>query len=234
MNTKEFITKYFEETNEIMRDIDKGEIEKSVDILFEAWKTGKTVFTLGNGGSASTASHFAADLAKTVVNPSSEKEISSVQGFKTLCLNDNPANMTAWINDCGWDKVYAGQLNTLLEEGDIILILSVHGGSGWSGNIVRAMETAKAKKAKIIGLAGFDGGMLKKMADACMVVPKDSTPHTEGFHSVLQHLIIFRLKELVEAYQKNQSLIQLQEIQKNSPESIKPKIQQLINEFNLK
>jgi len=160
-------------------------------------KKAKKVITLGNGGSASTASHFAGDLLKTVANDSSMKDISVLKGFKAICLNDNSAALTAWINDSGWDKAYSGLLHTLLEEGDVVLLFSVHGGSGWSGNIVEAMKLAKERGAKLAGLAGFDGGKMKEMCDACVVVPKNSTPHVEGFHGVVQHLIIFRLKELI-------------------------------------
>ncbi len=197
---KEFIDKYMEETNEIIQDIDRDEINKFIEILFNAWKNGKQVITMGNGGSASTASHFTGDLLKTVANDSSQKEIRNVKGFKSICLNDNQPALTAWINDSGWENAYAGLLNTLLEEEDVILLVSVHGGSGWSGNIVKAMELAKKKNAKILGLAGFDGGKMKELGDSCIVVPKDSTPHVEGFHGVLQHCIIFRLKELIENY----------------------------------
>ncbi|MEI7719473.1 MAG: SIS domain-containing protein [archaeon] len=195
----EYIDKYLKETDDICRKINKEDLNKFIDILFSTWKSGKKVITMGNGGSASTASHFAADLSKTVANNSSMKEITSLRGFKAMCLNDNPASLTAWINDSGWDKAYAGLLNTFLDEGDVILLVSVHGGSGWSGNIVQAMELAKKRGAKIIGMAGFDGGKMKEMSDVCVVVPKDSTPHTEGFHSVIQHMVVDRLMELVQA-----------------------------------
>ena len=201
---KEFIDKYLEETNDIIRNIDREEINKFVNILFDVWRNGKKVITMGNGGSASNASHFSSDLSKTIINSSAEKDIvKNKKGFNSICLNDNPALLTAWINDCGWEKAYSGQLNNTLEKGDAILLLSVHGGSGWSGNIVEAMKVAKEKKAKILGLAGFDGGKMKEMSDACIIVPKDSTPHTEGFHGVLQHLIIERLCQLVDDYYKN-------------------------------
>ena len=197
---KEYIEKYLLETEEVCEQINREDINNFINILFEAWKNRKRVFTMGNGGSSSTASHFASDLAKTVSNDSSMKEINSVKGFSTLCLNDNPALLTAWVNDSGWDNVYAGMLNTLLEKEDVILLVSVHGGSGWSGNLVKAIEIAKKKGAKILGLAGFDGGQMKKLSDCCVVVPKDSTPHTEGFHLVIQHLVIDRLRELVKEY----------------------------------
>ncbi len=204
MENKEFVDKYMEETNEIIKDIGRNEINKAIEILFDAWKNNKKVITIGNGGSASTASHFASDLAKTVSYSSSDKELTKgKKGFRAFCLSDNSALLTAWTNDCGWENAYTGQLNNLLEEEDIVLLISVHGGSGWSGNLVKAMEFAKKRNAKIIGFTGFNGGLMKEMADVCVIVPKNSTPHVEGFHSVLQHLIVFRLKELIEEYSKN-------------------------------
>ncbi|MCK5624616.1 SIS domain-containing protein [Candidatus Pacearchaeota archaeon] len=211
--SKDFIDKYLEETKEIIQNIDRNEINNFIEILFEAWKKGKKVITMGNGGSSSTASHFVGDLLKTVVNDSSQKEIREVKGFRAICLNDNQPALTAWINDSGWENAYAGLLNTLLDEGDVILIISVHGGSGWSGNIIKAMEIAKKKNAKIIGLSGFNGGKIKEIGDSCIVVPKNSTPHVEGFHGVLQHCVIFRLKELIDEYTGFSLLTRLQEIE---------------------
>ena len=232
--TKEFIDKYMLETIEIINSVDRQEIEKFINILFEAWENGKKIITMGSGGSASTASHFAGDLLKTVANPSSDKEISDEKkGFKAICLNDNAACLTAWINDSGWDKAYQGLLNTLLDEGDVILLLSVHGGSGWSGNLVQAMELAKKRNAKILGLAGFDGGKMKEIADACIVVPKDSTPHVEGFHSVLQHLIVWSLKEKIEQNLQNPIIPRLQELSRDCTDNlIKEQIQNLIKNYS--
>jgi len=202
----DYIDSFLEGTSNIVRDIDKNEIEKFIKILFDTWKAGKKVITMGNGGSSSTASHFAGDLSKTVANDSSMKEISSVKGFRAMCLNDNIPSLTAWINDSGWDKAYSGLLNTHLDEGDTILLVSVHGGSGWSGNLVEAMELAKNRGAKILGLAGFDGGKMKELSDACVVVPMDSTPQIEGFHGVVQHLIVDRLRQLIQS-EKNDDMI---------------------------
>ncbi|MCR4284520.1 MAG: SIS domain-containing protein [archaeon] len=199
---KDYINHFLTETDGIIKNIDREEIDKIIKILFETWNSGKKVITMGNGGSASTASHFAGDLAKTVANDSSMKEIAKIKGFKAICLNDNAASLTAWINDSGWDKAYSGLLNTFLDEGDTILLLSVHGGSGWSGNLVEAMDLAKNRGAKIVGLAGFDGGKMKELSDACVVVPIDSTPQVEGFHGVVQHLIVDRLRELIQEASK--------------------------------
>jgi len=202
-HNKYFINKYILETQEIVGNLDKNEISNFIDILFDAWRKNKKVISMGNGGSASTASHFAGDLLKTVANDSNMKEISEIKGFKAICLNDNQPALTAWINDSGWDKAYSGLLNTLLDEEDVVLMISVHGGSGWSSNLIQAIEMAKKRKAKVLGLAGFDGGAMKQMCDSCIVVPKDSTPHTEGLHNVIQHLVVFRLKEMIENHIKD-------------------------------
>jgi len=229
---KKFIDKYIQETIEIVGDINKEEIDKFINILFNAWKNKKKVISMGNGGSASTASHFAGDLVKTVVNPSSKSEISETKGFKAMCLNDNQPALTAWINDSGWDKAYSGLLNTLLEEGDVILLISVHGGSGWSNNLAQAMDLAKKRKAKIIGLSGFDGGKIKEMADVCVVIPKNSTSHVEGLHSVIQHLIIWRLKELIEEESKSSTSSTLQQLKISCTDSIiKERLDVLISKY---
>ncbi|MEI6059016.1 MAG: SIS domain-containing protein, partial [archaeon] len=231
--TKEFITKYLQETEEIARKVDQEEIEKFTQILFKTWKMGKKVITIGNGGSSSTASHFASDLLKTVANTSDDKEVlESKKGFKAICLSDNVPALTAWINDSGWDATYKGLLNTLLEPGDTILLVSVHGGSGWSNNMVQAMELAKKRNANILGLAGFDGGKMKEMADSCIVVPKDSTPHVEGFHGVLQHLVVWMLKDLIDKDQKESTINKLQEIKGGSTDLLtKRLIEKTIEEY---
>lgn len=209
MENESYIKTYFLEAKEIIEMLEHlsvKEVSTAIEILFDAWKNGRKVFTMGNGGSASTASHFAGDLLKTVVNDSSVKEVRKQKGFKSICLNDNPAAFTAWVNDAGWENVYCGQLNTLLDKDDVVIIISVHGGSGWSGNLIKAAGIAKERGAKIIGLAGFDGGMMKTLSNVCLIIPRDSTPHVEALHGVLQHLIVFRLKEMIENYEEGSSV----------------------------
>lgn len=231
--SKEFIDKYLKETEEIVKTIDRAEIEKFINILFEAWKNNKKIITIGNGGSASTASHFAGDLLKTVVNDSSMKGINTTKGFRAICLSDNQPSLTAWINDAGWDSVYQGLLNTLLEERDVLLLVSVHGGSGWSGNLVQAMELAKKRNAKILGLAGFDGGKMKELCDSCIVVPKNSTFHAEGFHGVVQHLVVLRLQELILEYSTGSREYKLKELlHETSSELMREQIKELIAQYS--
>jgi len=145
------------------------------------------VFTMGCGGSASTATHFAADLAKTT------------GGFKAISLVDNIPLVSAYTNDLGWDSIFEGQLDAWLTKKDVLVGFSVHGGNRkWSGNLTKALNLAKKRGAKIIGFSGFDGGMLKKMADACIVVPTNNevygTPLVEAMHVVINHGLIFDLK----------------------------------------
>jgi len=183
------------EMQEIIRNLPKEDTDKFIEILFEAWKNEKQIFTIGNGGSASTATHLAADLSKTTI-------VEGKKRFKAFALTDNIPLMSAWTNDSGFEDVFKGQLENILEEGDVVIGISVHGGSGWSANLPKAMEYAKSKGAKTLGLAGFDGGLMKNICDACIVVPVESTPHVESFHVLLQHLIVFCLKEKMGKYEE--------------------------------
>jgi len=198
-----YIKGYLEDVKQIADDLLKnqmGQIEKIIDILFIAWLQHRWVYVMGNGGSASTATHFAADLFKTVINGPNES------GIKAVALVDNIPLVSAIVNDWGWNRVFDGQLATFWEPGGVAVGISVHGGAGkdkagaWSQNILSGLRYAKTHGGKVIGLAGFDGGPMKDYADACVVVPANSTPLVESFHVVLHHLIVFRLKERIEEY----------------------------------
>ena len=200
MTIKKFIQSFLAESGEIGRKINQKDVEKIIDILFEAWKKGKKVFTMGNGGSIPEATHFAGDLAKYPT-------VDGKPRFRALCLNDNAPMISALTNDKGFNAIFLEQLIPWLEEGDVIVCFSVHGGVGhgeagpWSQNLGEAVKLAKERKAKVIGFSGDSGGMLKEEADACIVVPtasRDSiTPHVEGYHAILSHLIVHRLLEMV-------------------------------------
>lgn len=198
MTNSEFISNYLKQTAEIAGKVNKGDIDKAIDILFQAWRAGKRVYTCGNGGSASTATHFACDLIKTV-------EGAGQRGFKAECLNDNIPVMLAYINDNGFENLYSEQLITKFTPGDVLICLSVHGGAGkdksglWSQNLLKAIKYAQENGGKAIGFSGFDGGPMKEVCDACVTVPAESTPLVESFHLVLEHLIVFRLKEMIAA-----------------------------------
>lgn len=193
----EFVNNYLNEVHLIAEKISREDIGNVTKVIYDAWKTNKSIFLAGNGGSAATATHFASDLAKYTV-------VEGKPRVRAVSLMDNVPWLTALTNDLGWGSVYVEQLRNLMNEGDVFVAISVHGGSGsekagpWSQNLLAAAKLTRERKGKIVGLVGFDGGFLREIADASIVVPVDSTPHVEGFHLVLTHLICARLKELIE------------------------------------
>lgn len=187
----EYINQYFKDMNDIIKRLPRKKINKVIEILYNAWKDGKHIFAMGNGGSASTATHFIADLNKTAIVEGKSKR------FKAIGLTDNIPLMSAWINDTGYDNLFKGQLENFIQLGDVLVGFSVHGGSGWSGNMIEAIRYAKEVGAINIGFSGFDGGKMNEICDECIVVPINSTPQVEAFHVVLHHLIIFGLKERI-------------------------------------
>lgn len=199
MNSEGFIAGYFattKETTDRLLDNEMKNISAVIDTLFEAWKHGRQVFIFGNGGSASNASHFLCDIVK----------YTNVEGkprFRGMCLNDNHGLVTAHINDNGWENLYVEQLKNHMNEGDVVIALSVHGGSGrdkagaWSQNLLKALDYANRNGARTIGFSGFDGGAFKEVASICVTVPVNSTPHVESFHALLHHLICDALKEKI-------------------------------------
>jgi D-sedoheptulose 7-phosphate isomerase len=196
MNSKQYIQNYLKETREFTKLIAVDAIDKAVELLFTAWKNGSHVYTCGNGGSASTATHFACDLVKTTA-------VAGKRGIKAECLNDNIPLVLALINDDGFDNLFSEQLKTKAQEGDILICISVHGSSGrdraglWSQNLLRAMSYIQDIGGKTIGLTGFDGGAMKEIADVSIVVPADSTPHVESLHLIIAHLVCSCLREKI-------------------------------------
>jgi len=191
-----YIEEYLAEVKRLAGMLDVAAIERAVELLFEAWQNGNRVFTCGNGGSASTATHFACDLAKTV-------QVEGKRGLKAECLNDNVPLVLALVNDDGFDNLYLEQLRTKAAAGDVLICISVHGGSGrdkaglWSQNLLKAISYIQEIGGRAIGLSGFDGGAMKDLADVSIVVPVNSTPLVESFHLVLEHLICSSLQQRI-------------------------------------
>lgn len=196
MDNKAAVDQYLQESERVIRRVSREDLEGVIELLYEAWRDERQVFVAGNGGSASTATHFASDLAKFA----SEK---GEKRFRAVALTDNVPLVSALTNDLGWENVYVEQLKNLMGDGDVFVAISVHGGSGanragaWSQNLLKASKFVKDNGGKVVGLVGFDGDILKVMADACIIVPINSTPHVEGVHVVLTHLICARLRELI-------------------------------------
>ena len=190
------IESFHSEMKGIIENMPVETIDKVIELLFDAWQGGNQVFTCGNGGSASTATHFACDLSKTTI-------VEGKKRFKVYCLNDNIPLMTALINDEGFDNLFYEQLKDRFQEGDVLICISVHGGAGkdkaslWSQNLLKAIRYAGELGGMTVGFSGFDGGPMKEIADVCIVVPANSTPQVESFHLALEHLICSCLREKI-------------------------------------
>ena len=197
MQTTRIVNDFLGLVSRTIDGLDKRIIEQAADILFEAYERGNTVYMMGNGGSASTASHFACDLAKFTIAAGKPR-------FKVMGLNDNVPLVSAWTNDSGFSSIFSEQLEPWLKEGDVLIGISVHGGSGngdagpWSQNLGRAVALAQERGAKVIGFSGFDGGLLGQKADICITVPAAKEPEgtalVESVHVAVHHLLCLALK----------------------------------------
>jgi len=181
------ITEFLHETARLLEQLDQMAISKARDILLDCYRRGGRVFTIGNGGSASTAQHFACDLAKFVIP-------DGARPFDVRCLTDNISLYTAWANDATREDVFVNQMKGLLKPGDVVILVSVHGGEGFSGDLVHAVRYANQIGANSISLVGFDGGFLHRESTCSILVPVDSTPQTEAIHLVVEHLLMHVLK----------------------------------------
>ena len=194
---REYIEGFLADVEKISREVSRDDIERVIQTLFVAWKENRQVFVMGNGGSASTATHLVSDVVKTI------NDKPGARGIRAMALVDNIPLASAITNDRGWENLYVSQLETFYQRGDVGIGISVHGGSGkdiggqWSQNLLKGLQFIKDRGGRTIGLSGFDGGPMAKLVDAPVVVRADSTPLVEGFHVVLHHLIVFRLKELI-------------------------------------
>ena len=158
------------------------------EMLYRAYRNEKQVFTLGNGGSAATASHIAADLAKNTIGP-------NMRRFRVLSLNDNTPMLTALANDLGYDRVFSEQLKTLVRAGDLVIALSA---SGSSPNVLDAIRCARSRSAEVAAILGFGGGEAADLADLAIVVASDHYGIVEDVHLVIHHVIVDYFKSKLE------------------------------------
>jgi len=172
-------------------------IRDAVDVLLGANYVGSMVFTLGNGGSAATASHFACDLAKGTIIPGHPR-------FRVMALTDNMPLTTAWSNDVAYEDVFAQQLSSLMKQRDVVVAFS---GSGNSPNVLRAVELARYTEGITIGFSGFAGGRLSALVDVPIVVPCNCMEQIEDVHLILCHLICTVLRERLRRIEPSVSLM---------------------------
>ncbi len=154
-------------------------------MIFTCQKRNSTVFLLGNGGSAATASHFACDLAKGT-------RMSNIAAFRAITLNENVALMTAWANDTTYEQIFAEQLSALVRPNDVVILISV---SGNSPNILVAATVARQADALVIALTGQSGGQLAALADLAICVPTQSIEQVEDAHLIIAHSLCVVLRK---------------------------------------
>ena len=180
MNNRDKIKGYLEKEKEVIDNLDIRMINMVYSVLDDALQNRRRVYTMGNGGSGSTASHMVNDFNKAIF-----KSIGNVFDFK--CLNDNIPTILAVANDIGYDEVFSYQLNNRLTSDDIVIAFS---GSGNSKNIINAVEYAKACGAIVVGFTGYDGGKLKKLSNYTIDTNIDNMQITEDIHLMVEHLLI--------------------------------------------
>ena len=173
------ITRYLDDLRAVLDHIDVAVIGKIADTLVEAHGRDAQVFVLGNGGSASTASHWACDLGKGTV-------VDGKRRYRVIGLTDNNALITAWANDASYDDVYVEQLKNLANADDVVIGISA---SGNSENVLRAIRYATDLGATTIGVTGFGGGKLADLVDVPFVVDSHDYGCVEDVHLILDHIL---------------------------------------------
>jgi D-sedoheptulose 7-phosphate isomerase len=180
-----FVRQYVDEAVLILERLDQSAIERTADLLLELRERRGRLFLIGVGGGAGHASHAVCDFRK----------IAQIEAYAP---SDNISELTARVNDEGWDTCYANWLRgSHLKKSDMVFVFSVGGGDAKkniSANLVRALELAREVGATICGVVGRDGGFTAQVADACVIVPvvnsSNITPHTESFQALIWHLLV--------------------------------------------
>ena len=174
---------YFEELQRVVTRLSHDGIDQIAGVLFKAYEAERIVYTFGNGGSASLASHFACDLGKGTAYCNGGKR------FRALALTDNLPSITAWANDSSYEDIFSEQLRNFVHPQDVAFAIS---GSGNSKNVLNALEVAREAGATTLGISGFEGGRMKSLCDICVVVPSNNMQIIEDMHLAMAHSI-FRI-----------------------------------------
>lgn len=176
----QFAREYLRELTDVIDHIAFGDLERVIDTIYDAYLQRHNLFIMGNGGSASTASHFVCDMNKGVSNGRENR-------FRMFCLSDNIPTMLAYANDQSYDDIFIEQLMNLLGQDDIVIGISA---SGNSTNVIKAIQYTNDLSATSIGFTGFDGGHLGKIAKFSVNVPINDMQKIEDIHLILTHMIM--------------------------------------------
>lgn len=181
----ERISDYIEVLQRTMDRLPRELISEVINILHNARLSSRQVFIMGNGGSASTATHFVCDLAKNTRR-------EGLPHYRVIGLTDNMAIFSAYANDEGYDAVFSQQLSNLIKPNDVVIGISA---SGNSVNVLNGIAEAKKYQATTIAFTGFDGGRLGSMVDVNIHVDSNIIEHVEDIHLMLEHMIVKAIKE---------------------------------------
>jgi D-sedoheptulose 7-phosphate isomerase len=179
------IAGYWKELADVAADIDLAAVAHAANRLLDCQTRGGSVFIVGNGGSAATASHLACDLAKGARRDGQPT-------FRVVALTDNVPLLTAWANDVSYDRVFAEQLRSLAQAGDLLIAISA---SGNSPNVVAAVEAATALGVETLAISGRRGGRVSRLADHAIRVPSDRIEVVEDAHLIVAHSVCVALRE---------------------------------------
>lgn len=180
---------YLVQTVQTLQSLPQQPLDRIADAIWAAYERDATIFVCGNGGSAATASHFACDLSKWTIK-------SGARRVRAIALTDNIPLLTAWSNDQGYADVFVEQLKAHYRPGDILFTIS---GSGNSPNVLRAVDWANEADAVTIGITGFTGGQLARMATISLHVDNHVMPQVEDIHSTICHALAVNLGKQIEA-----------------------------------
>lgn len=184
------INAYFTEVDLMLQAISRPNLLQVLHLLERAYLGNRRIFIMGNGGSAATASHFALDLAKNTIAPGAPR-------LKAISLTDHVPLITAWSNDTAYEHVFAEQLASMVEAGDVAIGIST---SGNSPNVINALRLAKRVGAVTIGLLGARGGTIRDMVDAYVLAPGQNIEQEEDAHMVLAHVITRYMRHVAHLY----------------------------------
>jgi D-sedoheptulose 7-phosphate isomerase len=183
------VATYWRELHQLVAAVPVADVARAAELILACHDRNGRIFVLGNGGSAATASHFATDLGKGTRTP-------GIQPVRVLALTENVALLTALGNDLGYDRVFAEQLETLLEPDDVVVLISA---SGNSLNVLAAADVARARGATLVALTGQSGGRLHRLADHSIRVPARPIEQVEDAHLMIAHSICVALRETFQA-----------------------------------
>lgn len=186
-NTMKTSKEYIDKLKKTLDSLDLDEIEDFTIALINAFENNCQIFIFGNGGSASTASHFACDINKGCSNGNEKR-------FKVISLTDNIPIMLAYANDVSYEDVFLEQLKNYLNIGDVVIGIS---GSGNSKNVLKAIEYSNQKGNVTIGITGFNGGLLKKLAKISVNANVNDMQISEDIHMIVVHILMKELFQYV-------------------------------------